>query len=60
MGVQEMIGLAVIAGGCTWALARAIGKVESAFAAHMASDAEIHKDHGARILKLESPRRGRK
>jgi hypothetical protein len=57
MDIQSMIGLAVIAGGCTWALARALGKLETAFAAHAAEDKATHEAQGARILKLENKRR---
>jgi peptide methionine sulfoxide reductase MsrA len=59
MDIQSMIGLAVIAGGCTWALSRAIAKVETSIAAHVAEDKATHEAQGARILKLESNKRRR-
>lgn len=57
MDIQTVVSFAVIAGGCTWALARALGKVESALATHVAEDKALHEVHGARIFKLENKRR---
>jgi peptide methionine sulfoxide reductase MsrA len=58
--IQTVVSFAVIAGGCTWALARALGKIESAFSAHVAEDKATHESQGARILKLESNKRPRR
>lgn len=60
MDISSMITLAVIAGGCTWTISRALGKIETSFSAHAAEDKAVHESQGARILKLESPNKRRR
>lgn len=57
MDIQTVVSFAVIAGGCTWALARALGNVEKALSIHVAEDKATHADLTGRVIKLEKRRR---
>lgn len=59
MGLELFVTIVVTAVAATAALYTKLGKIEAAVGAHVASDAEVHKDLGARIIKLEG-RRGRR
>ncbi len=57
MDIPTIFSFVVTAGGCTWALARALGKLESALSTHAAEDKATHENLTGRVLKLEKRRR---
>lgn len=59
-GLHLFISLVTFAGvvaGATWALRTKLSDIEVALKGHVTQDEEVHKDQGARILKLEGRRK---